>query len=581
MPVDAICLQAVLEEIRPQILGLRIDRVQQPARDQIILTLRGRKLLLHAGTASPRIQLTELTRENPAEPPMFCMLLRKHLTGAKISGVFQPTLERMVRLELDTTDEFSRLGHRTLILEAMGRRSNVILLDEDGRIIDCLRRVDTDMSASRQVLPGLFYEPPAATGRLPFLEVTEDVFLEALGKEDRDAPLDRFLLSNFFGLSPLMAREIVYRSIGDIDARLYLLDPEKQKRLWEELSALIDTVNSNSFTAILLEKGGNAEDFYCMPIRQYGNLLTQRTVGSFTELLDSYFESRERRERIRQRGSDLVRTATTARDRLLRKLAQQEKDLAEAKKRDYLRVCGDLITTNLHRMRQGQNRLVCENYYEDNRETVIELDPLISPQQNAARYYKRYTKAKTAEKHLTEQISIAKHDISYLESILEEVQEAESEQDFLEIREELTLSGFLKKPGKSRRGTMRPLGPREFVTSTGYRILVGRNNRQNERLTLKDAAPGDLWFHTQRIHGAHVILCTGGTDPDDDTITEAAKIAAWYSQGRESGNVPVDYTPVKNVRKLSGGRPGMVIYRTCRTVNVTPEEALIRTLRKK
>ena len=581
MPLDAICLQAVVEELRPQLLNLRIDKVQQPARDQVILLLRGNKrLLLNAGANAPRIQLTETARDNPAEPPMFCMLLRKHLVGALVAGITQPLLERLVRLELDITDDFGQPGKRTLVLEAMGRRSNLILLDGEGRIIDCMRRVDADMSAQRQVLPGLYYEPPASVGRLPITEESEEGFRQKLAAANPERQLDAFLLDSYFGISPLMARELAFRTAGASDARLLELNETGRTNFWREIYQFSDAIKENKFTPIMLKKEGSPEEFACFPILQYGGLLEPERFDSFSALLDSFYEQRERQERVRQRGADLIRTATTARDRLQRKLAMQEKDYAATQDRDRLRICGDLITSNLYRMERGQSKLVCENFYDENcAETTIQLDPLLTPQQNAAKYYKRYTKAKTAEKYLREQMEFARRDAEYLESVLEEISHAETEQDFIDIRNELRDAGFLRKQGKKE--IKRAAKPRGFRTTSGFRVLVGRNNRQNDQLTCKEADHRDLWFHTQKIHGSHVILCTEGREVDDDTIVEVAKLAAYYSQSRESGNVPVDYTMVKNVKKPAGARPGMVIYKTCRTVNVTPDEALVKRLQCK
>ena len=581
MPLDAICLQAVVEELRPQLLNLRIDKVQQPARDQVILLLRGNKrLLLNAGANAPRIQLTETARDNPAEPPMFCMLLRKHLVGARVADITQPLLERLVRLELDITDDFGQPGKRTLVLEAMGRRSNLILLDGEGRIIDCMRRVDADMSAQRQVLPGLYYEPPASVGRLPVTEESEEGFRQKLAAANPERQLDAFLLDSYFGISPLMARELAFRTAGASDARLLELNETGRTNFWREIYQFSDAIKENKFTPIMLKKEGSPEEFACFPILQYGGLLEPERFDSFSALLDSFYEQRERQERVRQRGADLIRTATTARDRLRRKLAMQEKDYAATQDRDRLRICGDLITSNLYRMERGQSKLVCENFYDENcDETTIQLDPLLTPQQNAAKYYKRYTKAKTAEKYLREQMEFARRDAEYLESVLEEISHAETEQDFIDIRNELRDAGFLRKQGKKE--IKRAAKPRGFRTTSGFRVLVGRNNRQNDQLTCKEADHRDLWFHTQKIHGSHVILCTEGREVDDDTIVEVAKLAAYYSQARESGNVPVDYTMVKNVKKPAGARPGMVIYKTCRTVNVTPDEALVKRLQCK
>jgi predicted ribosome quality control (RQC) complex YloA/Tae2 family protein len=577
MPLDAICLQAVAEELRPQLLGLRIDKVQQPARDQVVLLLRGRRLLLNAGANAPRIQLTETLRDNPAEPPMFCMLLRKHLTGAKIVALTQPPLERLVRLELEITDDFGRPGRRTLVLEAMGRRSNLILLDGEGRIIDCLRRVDADLSAARQVLPGLYYEPPAAGGRLPVTEETEEGFFQKLASANPERQIDAFLLDCYFGMSPLMARELAFRAAGETDCRLCALEGEE--RLWQEVRNVTSMIRESRFTPVCLKRDGRPEEFSCFPIVQYGGAMEMEVSSSFSKLLDEFYEAREQRERVRQRGADLIRTASTARDRLRRKLAMQERDYIQTQSRDQLRICGDLITSNLYRMERGQGKLVCENYYDEaGSEAVIQLDPLLTPQQNAAQYYKRYAKAKTAEKYLRQQMEIARRDLEYLESVLEEIGRAETEQDFLEIRSELREAGFLKRQGK-KEPRQRAARPREFRTSGGFLVLVGRNNRQNDHLTLREADHRDLWLHTQKLHGSHVILRTGGQAVGEDDLVEAAKLAAWYSQARESGNVPVDYARVKDVKKPAGARPGMVVYTKYQTVNVTPEEALVKQLK--
>ena len=579
MAIDAICLQAVAGELRPQLLGLRVDKVQQPARDQVVLLFRGKRLLLNAGAGAPRLQLTEILRDNPAEPPMFCMLLRKHLSGARVAGLTQPPLERLVKIEFDASDELGRAGRRTLVLEAMGRRSNLILLDGEGRVIDSLRRVDADMSAARQVLPGLFYQPPASTGRLPFLEETEAGFAARFTAAAAEKTLDAFLLDQYFGLSPLMARELAFQAAGDVDARVFQMGGPGP--LWRALEDFQNRVREERFTPVCLLRDGKPLDFACVPVGQYGGAAECVAYPSFSTLLDAFYEAREKQERARQRGADLLRAASTARDRLRRKLALQEKEYAATQDRDKLRIQGDLITANLYRMERGQSRLECENYYEAGAPASIPLDPLLTPQQNAAKYYKRYAKAKTAEKYLREQMDLARRDLEYLESVLAEIAQAETEADYLDIRAELREAGFLKKQGRGKKEKSRPAAPWEFCTSSGLRVLAGRNNRQNDKLTLKDADRRDLWLHTQKIHGSHVILRCAGRTPSEEDIAEAAMVAAWFSQARESGNVPVDYTEVRNVKKPAGGRPGMVIYTTCRTVNVTPEEAAVERLRAK
>lgn len=578
MALDAVCLRALVNELRPQIMNLRIDKVQQPSRDQVILLLRGNlRLLLHAGGGSARVLLTERTRDNPAEPPMFCMLLRKYLVGARIAELRQPGLERIVELELDITDELGRPGKRTLVLEAMGRSANLILLDGERRIVSCIRRVDPESAPQRPVLPGLFYQYPPAQEKEIVTAVSEEAFFALLASKDQELRADEVLLDSYFGLSPLISRELVFRAAGDADARLFTLEDEKRRLLWKELCALNQAINENSFTPIGLVRDGRMFDFSYCPIAQYGGAAENQTFPSFSALLDEFHVSREQQERVRQRGAELLRTATTARDRLRRKLALQEKDYAATQDREKLRICGELITANLYRMERGQGRLTCENYYDENREIVIPLDPLLTPQQNAAKYFKKYNKAKTAEIYLREQMETARRDAEYLDSVLDELQRAETEQDFSEIRDELKETGFLRQKGKEKKAPRRRAGPRQFRTTAGFSVLVGGNNHQNDQLT-RAALPRDIWLHTQKLHGSHVILQTQGREVDAESIAEAAKLAAWYSKARNSANVPVDYTAAKNVKKPSGARPGMVVYTTHHTVTVSPDEDTVKRL---
>ena len=580
MALDAVCLRAVIEELRPQLLDLRVDKVQQPSRDQVILLLRGsRRLLLNAGAGSPRIHFTELLRDNPAEPPMFCMLLRKYLVGGRVESLTQPGMERSAELTLRVTDEFGRESRRTLVLEAIGRRSNLILLDEERRIIDCLRRVDSEMSLERQVLPGLFYELPPTHEKRPFTEGDEADFRAALAAANPERPADAFLLDTYFGLSPLVARELVFQAAGDSGKRVYELTEAQETALWQAVLSLRQRVEDGDFQPICLYRDGKPAEFSYLPIRQYGDLMENREMESFSALMDVFYESREQEERTRQRGQDLIRSVTSARDRCRRKLAQQRQEFAKCQDRDQLRISGELITANLYRMERGQTKLTAENYYDpDCREITIPLDPLLTPQQNAAKYYKRYTKARTAEKYLTEQMAIAERDEAYLESVLEELRQAETEQDFLDIRAELRENGFLKRSGKEKKELKRATKPREFRTSGGWRVLVGRNNRQNDQLTTKTADYRDLWLHTQKIHGSHVILCCQGQAVPEEDLLQAARLAAYFSQAKDSANVPVDCAAVRYVKKPAGARPGMVTYTNARTLYVTPEEAEVKAL---
>ena len=575
MPLDAICLQGVVGELAPQLTGSRIEKIQQPARDQIILLLRGsRRLFLNAGANQPRIHLTEQLRDNPSQPPMFCMLLRKHLSGGIIESVRQEPLERVVTLTVLASDEMGERSRFTLVWEGMPRRANLILCDRDGRIIDCLRRVDLEAEQDRQVLPGLFYRLPTRQDKRSPLSVTEEEFAALLGRAAPDAPLDGWLLDTFTAISPLVARELTVRACGSTDAPV-----SQGSALWEVFSRWQRDVHENAFTPTLIKRNGSLADFTYGPVTQYGTYAETEVYDSFSHLLDDFYEKREQAERVKQKGRDLLKTATTARDRVRRKLAAQEKELAACLDRDHLRICGELITANLYRMERGQSRLTAQNYYDENcADMDIPLDVRLSPQENAARYFKQYAKAKTAEKYLTAQLQRGREELQYLESVLQELAQAESEQDFNDIRTELTDGGYLRGRGKKQPGFQRASKPREFRSSAGLRILVGRNNRQNDRLTTKDADKRDIWLHTQKIHGSHVILCTGGTEPDEQSLMEAASLAAYFSQAQGSTKVPVDYTPVKFVKKPAGAKPGMVVYTTYQTMLADPDEELVKRL---
>ena len=574
MPLDAVCLQAVVAELAPQITGSRIEKIQQPARDQVVLLLRGnRRLLLSAGGGQPRLHLTELPRDNPAQPPMFCMLLRKYLSGGIIESIQQAPLERVVTLTVSAADELGERSQFSLILEAVARRANLILADKDGHIIDCLRRIDFEMNPDRQVLPGLFYHLPTPPDKVSPFTVTEEEFAALAAAAGEGAPADQWLVRTVNGLSPLVARELTFRACGSTDAPV----TGHTAALWSAFAAWRDTVNEKHFTPAMLKRSGVPMDFTYLHVGQYGGAAEEETYTSFSRLLDDFYEKREQAERVKQKGQDLVKTASNGAARLRRKIAAQEQELAESKNRDKWRVYGELITANLYRMERGMSRLTAQNYYDpDCADVDIPLDVRLSPQENAAKYFKKYTKAKTAEKYITAQMEKARVELTYLESVLQELTLAESEQDFNDIRAELIDGGYLR--AKGRKQPQRPSKPREFRSTAGLRILVGRNNRQNDRLTAKDAEKWDIWLHTQRIHGSHVILCTGGAQPDEQSIAEAASLAAYFSQAQNSTKVPVDFTQVKYVKKPAGSPPGFVNYTNYKTILADPSEELVKRL---
>ena len=574
MPLDALCLTAVAEELRCAVVGGKIDKIYQPTRDEIVLFLRGQgenlRLLLSANPGHPRAHLTTLNRENPDKPPMFCMLLRKHLLGGRILELNQPPMERILDFKLETIDELGDRVERRLVLEAMGRSANLILLDGEGRIIDCIRRVDGDLSrGQRQVLPGLFYRPPAPPDKLNHFTIEEEQLKAALDDPMGKVP-EKLLMDTFTGFSPLIAREIAFRAGGG-------------EGLFRELCKLRNTVQEKNFTAYLLVREGKPVDFSFLPILQYGPETESIRQDSFSALLDGFYERREAAERVRQRGQDLVKAVTNARDRTARKLANQERELEATLDRETLRERGDIITSNLHRMEKGMAVLHAQNFYDpDCAEIDIKLDPLLTPQQNAAKYYKDYNKAKKAEEMLTIQIGKGEKELEYLNSVLENIQLAEGERDLGEIRQELADTGYLRRAKTAAKREKRVAGkPMEFRSTAGLRITVGKNNSQNDQLTTKLAYKSDIWLHTQKIHGSHVILWLEGGEADAQSLTEAAILAATFSQAGDSTRVPVDYTPVKYVKKPAGARPGMVVYTTYQTAVVDPDHELARRLRVK
>ncbi len=574
MPLDAICLMAVAEELRAAVLGGKIDKVYQPSRDEVVLAVRGScgngKLLLSGSPNHPRAQLTELSRENPAQPPMFCMLLRKHLTGARILDIVQPPMERVLDFRLECLDELGDRVERRLVLEALGRHANLILLDGEGRITDCLRRVDSDMSRQRQVLPGLYYRLPPAQEKADPLAMDEEE-LRALLSSLPEREGDKLLLDTFNGISPLIAREVAFRAGGDRGA------------LADKLLAVLNDVREKRFTPYMLLREGKPVDFSFLPILQYGPATELREYDTFGHLLDDFYAQREQADRVRQRGADLLRSVTAARDRTARKLQNQRREREATYGRERLRELGDILTSNLHAMEKGMSKLTAQDFYDPEGKLVdISLDPLLTPQQNAAKYYKDYNRAKTAEKMLTLQIEKNEGELEYLNSVLENLSLAEGERDLQEIRQELTDTGYLRRQKKAAGREKRVAGkPMEFRSSAGLRISVGKNNSQNDILTTKLSRKSDIWLHTQKIHGSHVILWTEGGEPDLQSLHEAAVLAATFSQAREGSKVPVDYTPVKYVKKPAGARPGMVVYTTYETAYVDPSEELAKRLRVK
>ncbi|MBQ6281615.1 MAG: NFACT family protein [Oscillospiraceae bacterium] len=576
MPLDAIFLTALTAELNETLPGSRIDKIQQPDRETVLLSLRtqgagNRRLLLSASPNHPRIHYTAEKFEQPAQPPMFCMLLRKHLSGGRILSLTQLPMERAVDLCIESADELGELSRKHIWLELMGRNSNLILTGPDGRILDCLRRVDFEMYEKRQVLPGLFYREPPTQGKLDLRAETPEALQAELERLRTQTAFDGWLMDRYAGISPLIARELVFRLTGSVEADLSALEPaDLAPRLCESLHGLL-----TGFAPTLLLRGETPKDFSFRPIAQYEGWMTCRTAAGFSALLDDYYAERDRTQRIKARTQNLTKTLNTLKSRAERKLANQRKELEATYDRERLRQLGDIVTANLHRIDRGQARLTAVDFYDpEMREIEIPLNAAISPQQNAAKLYKDYNKAKHAEKFLTGQIAAGETEVEYLTSVLDALSRAETERDVSDIRAELIEGGYLRSTDRKKQMKTQPARPLEFRSSDGFQILVGRNNRQNDLLTAKMAYKTDLWLHVQKSHGSHVIIACAGAQVPDRTITEAAMLAGWYSEARQGQNVPVDLCPVRQVKKPAGAKPGMVVYENYRTVYITPDPEL-------
>ena len=573
MPLDSICTAALVQELKASIEGARIDKIQQPERSMLLFSIRvngeNKRLLLAAGTGNARVHVTQSGFENPAEPPMFCMLMRKHLTGARILSVDQPDRERMIELTMDCRDEMGIAAKKRLMVEMFGRSSNMVLVAEDGRILDCLRRVDYAGDISRRLLPGMIYRYPPKQNKLAFWEADDEQFDSLLSRADPDMPADRWLLDHISGLSPLICRELAARGGGQLAG------------IREQLFELRSRVLSGDMHPYMLLQSGKPMDFSFMPITQYGDAITEERFSSFSELLDAFYSRRDREEQQRRRSHELMHSVKTSRDRLLRKLVEQKEELRRTENKETVRRNAELITANMYRLKKGEREAVCEDYYQENCPQIrIPLDPLKTPQQNAAALFKKYNKLKGAEQHLTILIGQGEQQLEYLNSVLEEIERAESEKDLSDIRRELTAAGFLRTLKGTRIDRGKAQAPLRYVSDDGLEILVGRSNVQNDELTTKIARRTDYWLHTQKVHGSHVILRCDGLEPPARSLEQAASLAVYHSQARGGGKTPVDYTMVRFVRKPSGALPGKVLYTDYKTIVSESDEALANRLKK-
>ncbi len=581
MALDGLYLSCLRGEIEKALLGLRADKISQPSREELFMSFHGRegsyRLYLSAQVNAPRIQLTALRAENPPQPPMFCMLLRKHLAGGKLIAVRQQGAERALYLDFECVNELGDTVQLTLAAEMMGKYSNIILIGSDGKVLDALRRVDLAMSTVRPILPGVPYAPPLPPEGRHDLSKTPPADMIALLQTDT-RPLAAALAATTQGIAPVLCRELALRAAGDADVPCDRLDAAA----WDKLAAGLARVREifDDYTAgqpLVLYEDGVLIAFSPLPLLQYG-MAAGRVFDSFGAALDAFYGERDAAQRKKQRTAALAHLLHTDTARLKRKLTKQRQELAATGERDTYRTYADLINSNIHAIARGAESAQLVNYYDDCKMLTVPLDPALSAAGNAQRYYKLYRKAQTAGRVLAEQIEKGEAELAYLETVADALSRADDAAEIAALHAELEAGGYVKAQRGAKRKTP-TLAPKIFVTDDGFTVLVGRNNVQNDRLT-KDARGSDIWLHTKNIPGSHVILVTNGETPPEQSVRQAAMLAALHSGAASSGQVPVDFTEVRHVHKPSGAKPGFVIFEKNRTLFVTPDKVLAERLQK-
>lgn len=575
MALDGITLSMLKNELAENLVGARVDKIHQPSKEELIMSFRynggSKKLLVSASASAPRVHFTEAPVDNPKAPPMFCMLMRKYISGAKLIGIEQFGLERILHFSFSTYNELGDPVVLKLAVETMGRHSNIILIGSDGKIIDSIKRVTADMSSVRQVMPGMTYVFPPSQDKMNTLDLDYMAFIARL-KEGRDIPLSKALMEVLDGVSPIVCREFSEYATKGNDTTARELSNDECESLVYIIDKTASAVKNGACAPYIIEdESGKPIDFTFMEVKQYGTTAVPKLCESFSSMLDRFYSERSGADRMKQRSGDLFRFVMNLCDRLSRKLDVQRQELARSAERDTLRVKGELIHANLRNIEKGMTSVILENYYDNNNPIEVKLDPRLSPNQNAQHYFSEYRKADTAEKMLKKFIEKGEAELSYIESVFDLLSRARTEDEVLMLREELAEQGYIKR---SRQKNQKPvkLSPKEYVSTDGFRILCGRNNLQNDKLTFKDSRKNDIWLHTQKIHGSHTVIVTEGREVPSSTIEQAAIIAAYNSKGRDSSLVPVDYTEIRNVKKPSGAAPGKAVYEHYKTAYVRPAQ---------
>lgn len=588
MALDAICVRALAVQLKKDLEDAKADKIHQPEKDEITIYFRSRtksiKLLISASPANPRVHFLNTSKTNPMVAPNFCMLLRKHLAGARVKDVCQRDFERIIDITFSCITEMGDSTEKHLICEIMGRHSNIILTDESFKILDSIKRIDLLTSSVRQILPGLNYKPVPPQGKINPLTAEDDEIIKAVLFAEEDIEIPKFIMSHFEGFSPVNARELCFDASLSLEKKINELSSFEKEALIGSIKRWFLKIKNCDFKPCVISDKTRPVDFSCFEIKQYGAAAEASLYEDISSCIEDFYYTRDSAERKKQKSAGLLKVVTNNIERCAKKINLLNKTLEDAKDRDRHKMYADLISANLYRIEQGAKYVEVENFYSPDLEKIrISLDASISPQANAQRYYKKYTKAKVAAIEAKKQLEIAQSDLSYLESVLGSIDFAETEQDLAALKEELAAGGYISKEKKDKRKKgVEKISPMHFVSSEGFSIYVGKNNLQNDFLTLRMANSSDLWFHTKNSPGSHVVIKFGiKKDVTDLLIFEAATLAATYSSVKNSSKVAVDYTQVKNVKKPNGARPGMVIYDNYNTIYVDPDENLAKKLIKK
>lgn len=590
MSFDGIVTRAVVSELNKKITSGRIDKIYQQEKDEILINIhcnkKNFKLLISASSNNPRIYLTNHSKKNPSTPPMFCMLLRKHLTGGIILDIRQAEMDRVIFIDISTLDELNQKVEKTLVVEIMGKHSNIILVNkDDSKIIDSIKRIREDISRVRQIFPGLKYSSPPNHNKKNPLIVLKEEFLRDLDSEEKSLKIYKFFYLNYIGLSPLISREICFLSDLDIDRNIGSLSLQEKEGLYFNFSHIISLCKKNDFSPIyIINENQELFLFYSLFLKGFSQESIIK-LDSISEVLDISFKKRDNYDRISQKSQNLKKTISIKLDRNLNKLGKQRQELLASKDRDKYKVYADLISANIHLIPKGSESISLDNFYDENLKKInIPLDKKISPIDNAQRYYKKYSKLKTAENLLKVQIPETEDEIDYLENILFSIENSQEVEELDDIREELVIQGYLKDTSKTKKKRKERkdgiISSLEFISKDGIKIYVGKNNKQNDYLTMKFANKDDIWLHVQKMPGSHVIIKKSTELIPETTLEEAAILAAYYSKAKNSNNVAIDYTEKKNVKKSKNAKPGMVIYENFKTIYVSPSLELFNKIKK-